>query len=111
MAGPLLTTSSTILCTHGGQATLTTSNAKVTADQAPALLETDIHPVVGCPFTLPGGKYSPCVRIEWSAGAQKAVVDGVPVLTRSSIGLCYSAENAPQGVAIIANTQIKSSAQ
>lgn len=107
MPGQILTTASTIQCMHGGQATLTTTNSRLTVDGAPALLETDIHPVVGCPFTLPGPKYSPCVKIEWSAGASQVTVNGTPVLVRSSIGRCISAEGAPQGIAIIANTQIK----
>lgn len=95
---------------HGGTATLTTTNAKLTVDGAPALLESDIHPVVGCPFTLPGGKYSPCVKIEWTSGAAKMENNGTKVLTRSSIGKCISAENAPQGMAIIATTQMKTTA-
>lgn len=89
---------------------LTTTNTTLTVDGAPALLESDIHPVVGCPFTIPPSKYSPCVRIEWSAGATKMSNKGTKVLVRSSIGKCYSAENAMQGIAIIATTQIKTSA-
>jgi hypothetical protein len=110
MAGNVLTTASTVMCTHGGRATLFTSNSKVFAQGAPALLETDVHPVVGCPFTV-GSKYSPCVRIEWSAGAGQAAVNGTPVLTRSSIGKCFGAEGAIQGVATIVNTQPKVSAR
>lgn len=109
MPGNILTTGSTIMCPHGGQATLFTSNTNNFASGMPALLETDVHPVVGCPFTV-GPKYSPCVRIEWSSGSSKASTTGTPVLVRSSIGQCYSAENALQGVAIIVNTQIKVSA-
>jgi hypothetical protein len=110
MAGNVLTTASTVMCTHGGQATLSTSNSKVLVQGAPALLETDVHPVVGCPFTI-GPKYSPCVRIEWSAGATQVTANGTPVLTRSSIGKCFGAEGAVQGVATITNTQIKASAR
>jgi hypothetical protein len=73
-----------------------------------ALLESDIATVVGCPFTI-GPKYSPCVRIQWSAGAVK-VKAGAAVLVSSSIGICYSPESAPQGVAIISSTQPKVSA-
>ncbi len=111
MPGNLLTTASTIMCPHGGQAILSTSNARCLADGAPVLLESDIHPVAGCPFTLPLPKYSPCVRIEWAAGAGRATVNGTAVLVKSSIGKCISAEGATQGVAIIVNTQIKASAQ
>ena len=110
MAGNVLTTASTVMCTHGGQATLLTSNSKVLAQGAPALLETDAHPVVGCPFTV-GPKYSPCVRIEWSAGSGQVSVGGTPVLTRSSLGKCFGAEGAVQGVATIANTQPKVTAR
>ena len=110
MAGQVLTTMSQIKCTHGGTAILTTANAKAMADNAFALLESDIHAVAGCPFTLPGGKYSPCVKIEWTAGATKMSSNGTKILVRSSVGKCINAENAPQGVAIIATTQMKTTA-
>lgn len=111
MAGNVLTTTSQIMCPHGGQAVLVTANTRGTVEGAPALLETDIHVVAACPFTLPGPKYSPCVRIEWSAGATRASINGTPVLVQSSIGKCLSAEGAIQGVALVVNTQIKVSAQ
>jgi hypothetical protein len=110
MAGNNLTLASTILCPHGGSATLMTGNLRVNADGTAMLLESDIHPVVGCPFTV-GTKYSPCIRIEWSAGAAQVSVDGTPVLVQSSIGQCLNGEGAPQGVAVIANTQIKAAAR
>lgn len=109
MPGAVLTVASTIQCPHGGMAILSTGNAKVKAEGAFALLESDISTVAGCPFTI-GPKYSPCVRIEWSAGAVK-VKAGDAVLVASSIGLCYSPESAPQGVAIISNAQTKVTAQ
>jgi hypothetical protein len=109
MPGQVLTTASTIMCPHGGSAILTTSNSRVMAGSAPALLESDIHTVAGCPFVI-GLKPSPCVRIQWQAGAARAQA-GSPILTQSSIGICYSPEGAPQGVAIVVNTQPKVSAQ
>ena len=109
MPGQILTIASTIQCPHGGMVILSTSNSKTLAG-APALLETDIHPVAGCPFTI-GPKYSPCVRVQWSAGAAQVKVNEVPVLVTSSIGICYSPESAPQGVAIIAGTQSKVTAR
>lgn len=106
MTGSLLTLSSTIMCAHGGQAILATSNSAVLAGGAPVLLESDVHPVVGCPFTI-GPKYSPCVRIEWSLGSKSMQVDGTRPLVQGSLGTCIGAEGAPQGVAIIAQTQTK----
>jgi hypothetical protein len=107
MALNFLTTASTIQCTHGGTAILTTTNTSLFADGAPVLLESDIATVAGCPFTLPGPKPSPCVKIEWSAATVQISVNGTAALIRSSIGKCYSPENALQGVAIISNTQQK----
>lgn len=94
---------------HGGMAILSTSNTKLLVDNMPALLESDIHPVVGCPFTV-GTKYSPCIRIEWSGGAALLKSIGTIVLVGSSIGKCLNAEGAIQGIAIIRATQMKVSA-
>ena len=105
-----LTTTSTILCSHGGMANLLTANTKVFAARSPLLLESDIHPVIGCLFTLPNGKPSPCIRIEWSGGATKTAANSTAPLLKNSIGKCYNAENAIQGVATIVNTQMKASA-
>ena len=109
MPGNYLTTSSQIMCPHGGQAILFTSHTKANAVNAPVLLESDIHSVVGCPFTV-GPKYSPCIRIEWSAGSSKTSVQGTATLVQSSIGKCINAEGATQGIAIVVNTQPKASA-
>ena len=110
MAGNILTTSSTIQCIHGGQAVLFTSNAQVLSDGAYVLIQSDIHPVVGCPFTI-GTKYSPCIQIEWADGSSETTVNNTPVLIQSSIGKCLNAEGAVQGIANIINSQIKVSAQ
>ncbi|NRF71731.1 hypothetical protein HLB44_32560 [Aquincola sp. S2] len=107
MPGYILTTSSQVMCTHGGKAVLSTSNTKVKIERMPALLESDVHAVAGCSFTLPGPKPSPCVRIEWSAGAALCKNDGTKVLVQSSVGRCISAEGATQGLAMITQTQTK----
>jgi hypothetical protein len=114
MPGNILTATSTVLCPHGGQAILTTANSKLMVDNAPALLESDVHAVAGCPFQIPigtGTKPSPCIRIEWAGGATSVTVNGTGVLVKSSVGKCLSPEGAPQGVALIVNTQMKTTAQ
>jgi hypothetical protein len=109
VANNLLTITSTIQCPHGGQAVLTTANSKVSAERATVLLESDVHTITGCPFTV-GSSPSPCVRIDWSGGATKAQVNGTAVLLKTSIGQCLNAPGGVQGVAVIVNTQMKASA-
>lgn len=111
MPGHVLTIASSIQCMHGGQAILVTSNARLFVQGAPALLESDVPVVVGCPFTLPNGKYSPCVKIEWTGGASQLTVGGVKVLINASIGRCVSGEGAPQGIAVVNPNQVRASAQ
>jgi hypothetical protein len=110
MPGKVLTTGGTVQCPHGGQATLNTANTKVSTMAGKVLLESDIHTVAGCPFMI-GNKPSPCLRIEWKAGATKAKANQTGVLVESSMGLCYSPEGAPQGPATVVMADQKASAQ
>jgi len=100
---PILTTASTVMCPHGGTAQLVTSNTDAVIDGAPALLQTDIHPIVGCTFTPVA--YSPCVSIRWVSGATQTAVRQVPVLLQNSVGLCLNAAQAPQGTALVVQVQ------
>ena len=102
---PILTTASTVICPHGGQAQLLTTNTKALIDGAPVLLQTDIHPIVGCPFTPVAS--SPCLTIRWVTAATQTAVDNVPVLLQTSVGLCLNAAQAPQGAAIVVQVQQK----
>jgi len=103
MAGSVLTIESQIQCPHGGKALLLTSDQHVMAE-SPALIETDVHAVLGCPFVV-GTSYVPCVTIEWSAGATRVQAVGKPVLTKTSIGKCLNASRVSQGLAVVVSTQ------
>lgn len=100
---PILTAASTVTCPHGGQAVLLTRNTELLIDGAPALLQTDIHPIVGCPFTP--AAYVPCVSIRWVTAATQTKLRGVPVLLQTSVGLCLNAAQAPQGTAVVVQVQ------
>jgi hypothetical protein len=103
---PIVTTLSQAICPHGGQIILaTTADALCQIQGGFALLVTDIHAIAGCPFTLPSAVYHPCVLVRWSAGAVQTKVNGIPVLLQTSVGICYAADQAPQGPAIITQTQ------
>lgn len=101
---PILTTTSTVMCPHAGQAVLITTNTEALVDGAPTLLQTDVHPIVGCTFA-PGGVYTPCVTIRWVSGATQTQIRGAPVLLQNSVGLCLNAAQVPQGVAIVVQVQ------
>jgi hypothetical protein len=107
---PILTTASTVQCPHAGSVQLSTSNTVAKADGAPLLLVTDIHTVSGCPFQVPigtGTKPQPCVTVMWQVGATQTKVNSTPVLLRTSVGLCFSAEQIPQGPPVVVNVQQK----
>jgi hypothetical protein len=93
------------MCPHGGRAQLFTSNTETIIDGAPVLLQTDVHSIVGCPFTPVA--YSPCVSIRWLTGGTQTSVRNVPVLLQTSVGLCLNAAQVPQGTAIVAQVQQK----
>lgn len=101
---PILTTASTLLCPHGGELQLSTSNRDAIIDGAPALLLTDVHPVARCTFTV-GTKPQPCTTVRWMAGATQAKLHGVPLLLQNSVGLCYSADQIPAGPPVVAQVQ------
>jgi hypothetical protein len=110
MSSPILTTTSTVQCLHGGSVALSTSNTVAMADGSPLLLLTDSHTVSGCPFQIPlgtGTKPQPCLTVRWLVGAMQTMVNSTPVLLQTSVGLCLSAEQIPQGPPTIVNVQQK----
>jgi hypothetical protein len=94
------------MCPHAGLALLVTTNTEAVIDGAPALLESDVHPVVGCVFWS-GTNPMPCLTIRWAAGATQTKLHDVPLLLQSSVGTCYNGLQAPQGVAIVVQTQTR----
>ncbi len=108
MSDYILTTASTLMCPHGGQVQLSTSNSQANIQGSPALLLSDRHSVSGCPFQIPigtGTKPQPCTTVQWLVGASQTKVGGVPVLLQSSVGLCLSAEQIPQGPPSVVQVQ------
>lgn len=104
MAGYLLTAASVLMCPHGGTIRAITSNAKVVAGGIPVLRSSDTFLVAGCPFFI-GPKPSPCLTVRWIvADVRGQAVQGA-TLSQSSIGLCLNELQAPQGVAIVVQTQ------
>jgi hypothetical protein len=107
MAAALLTTASSLKCPHGGTVSIVSSNSKVLATAALALVS-DTFTVSGCPFQIPVGAGTvphPCVRVQWTRTNTKTTVNGTPTLAEDSIGLCLAADQAPQGPVSVVQTQ------
>lgn len=113
MAGRLLTTNSQMMCPHGATVQASTSNSSVSADNGNVLLLSDTMSVSGCPFQIPapsGTIPSPCTTVQWIVGEFMVKVNGTPVLSESSVGLCISDKGIPQGTVSVTNTQSVASA-
>lgn len=113
MSIPVLTTLGTVMCPHGGTVNLSTSQSDAEAEGGKLVLVTDEHTISGCPFQVPapsGTVPQPCVKCRWQVGATLTMVNDTPVVTQSSVGLCFSATEIPQGPAIIANAAAQTKA-
>jgi hypothetical protein len=94
--GFILDSGATILCPHGGQATVVPSNTTVQVGGNFALLQTDVFTIAGCPGVPPN--VPPCLSIQWVTAAMQTQVNGVPVLLSDSVGLCIGGIPAPPTV-------------
>ncbi len=104
MAG-LLTTSSIMMCPHGGMVQATTTNTKVKTKDGYILRSSDTFVILTCIFTLPSGTPHPCVQVQWVQPALKSQVMSDFTLTEDSVGLCVAGDRAVQGSVLIDYTQ------
>ena len=105
MAGHTLTTSSILMCPHFGTVQIISTNTRVRAGGAFAALATDLYFVSGC---LSG---NPCLTVRWIVPDVRTKVNGLPTLSRSSIGICLDSLQLPQGQVAIINTQPRMQSQ
>lgn len=98
MSGFALTTTSTLLCPHGGTVAVV-SKSTSSAGGAPLATASDVFTVAGCPYQ------TPCVTVQWLLPDTRTTVQGGPTLSQSSVGLCLNAAGAPQGAVAVVNTQ------
>jgi hypothetical protein len=111
MAGNSIDVTAALMCPHGGTVVITSANTKVTANGLALALATDAATVAGCAFTLPGPKPSPCVSVTWIVPDVRVTINGTPTVSQSSVGLCFSPDNIPQGPVIVQSTQPKVSSR
>ena len=109
MPGFLFHSAATAQCPHAGPLTFTPSNTRVLVNNLPVATAADVFTISGCPFQVPvpsGTKPQPCV-LATLAPAAKVLVNGSPAILNSGPSICRSAEQIPQGPAMILSTQTK----
>ncbi len=107
MPGFLFHVGASAVCPHAGQVSTISTNTRVLVSGQPVATLADTYPVAGCPFTVPGPKPQPCVKVQWLVPAARVLVGGQPAILQSSSGLCLSAEQIPQGPPSVLVTQMR----
>lgn len=107
MAGNSLNITATLQCPHGGTVQIVSANTRVKAAGAPLALATDTFVVAGCSFQIPAVVPipSPCVTVQWIVPDVRGKVNSTPTLSLTSVGLCLSAAQVPQGPVVVVSTQ------
>jgi hypothetical protein len=106
MTSDFLTTTSSMICPHGGTVIASTSNTRVKADGQYVLRSTDTFTIAGCTFKI-GTVPHPCTTVSWEVDCAHHTSARDPSLTKDSVGLCLAADEARQGVVQITSTQNK----
>jgi hypothetical protein len=107
MAGPSITTATALACPHGGAVTITSANTRAMGASGQLALSTDTFTILGCPFQIPAVVPipSPCVRVQWVLFDIKDAAGAGFTLSTTSVGVCLSAAQLPQGVVQVAANQ------
>jgi hypothetical protein len=104
--GNPLHSGATVLCMHGGQATPTAPNPRVTVGGQPVATQSAPWTVAGCPF-MTGTNPMPCVTAQFTTASLRVTVGGVPLLLSDSQAVC-----APNGTGVnVVVTQMRVKAQ
>jgi hypothetical protein len=105
----LLTTSSILMCPHGGMVSAISSNAQSKAAGDFILRASDTFLIAGCTFNVVVPH--PCVQVQWIPTPARTQAGGDFTLNESSVGLCLAADFAVQGAVLIVFTQPQVSGQ
>lgn len=107
MPGFLFHVGASAMCPHGGQVSVVSSNTRVVVNGTPVATLGDQFMVAGCAFSVPGPKPQPCIKVQWLVAATRVLVNGQPAILQTSVGLCQSAEQIPQGPPTVISTQTR----
>jgi hypothetical protein len=83
MGMPIVTSATTVMCGHAGNATHVPTQARVRIAGSPAALASDQHMVAGCSLASSSGPF--CTVLTWTVPATRVKVNGQPVVLHSSM--------------------------
>lgn len=79
MPGFLLHPGAQVLCSHGGTATPTVTNPRVSVSGTPTVLLAPPYTVTGCALPPPPSGNGPCATAQWTTGTVRVVSTGQPL--------------------------------
>jgi hypothetical protein len=88
MPGFLVHLGATVLCAHGGQATPTAPNPRVSVSGQPTVTLATPYVVAGCAMPPPTAGNGPCVSAQFVSAATRVTSNGQPVLLLDSQAIC-----------------------
>lgn len=100
----LLNKSSVLMCPHGGQVNIITSNTKSKAGGDFLVRSSDTFLIAGCALNISGTPH-PCVEVQWVQTVAQSKSSGDFHLSEQSTGLCKAGDQAVQGTVMINTTQ------
>ncbi|MGI9102238.1 MAG: hypothetical protein ACR2IF_07310 [Terriglobales bacterium] len=96
MPGFMLNQTSTVLCSHAGQAQPTVVNPRVMAQDVPTVFVTSPYVIAGCALPPPPAANGPCVTAQFITASTRVLSNGQPLLLIDSQAIC-----APSGTPVI----------
>ena len=87
MPAPLLHVGATVQCSHGGTATPTAPNPRVTVSGQPTVVMSAPYVIAGCPFNVSSSPV-PCVTGQWTVAATRVMSSGQPLVLMTSQSVC-----------------------
>jgi hypothetical protein len=88
MPGYLVQMGAQVKCTHGGMATPTMTNPRVTLGGAPSVLLAAPYTVAGCGCPAPPAANGPCVTGKWTSGTTRVRSNGQALVLQAGTGTC-----------------------
>lgn len=90
MPGFVVTTGTTVMCAHGGEAKATVSNSRVKVMGQPVVTQPFPYVVSKCPNPPPPPptNLGPCQTANWVTGSLRLKVMGQPLLLQDSQSIC-----------------------